>query len=120
MASRTTKTAKKSPRAKQAASKAQAAAKPKSFRQALETSHEYALAGLGMVSRMNKDRAARMAEFVAEGKKVESQLQERLEEYKAKVQSKVDVKKLTLPKFKLQMPRFDAAKLKRFGLAARQ
>ena len=73
MASRTTKTAKKSPRAKQAASKAQAAAaKPKSFRQALETSHEYALAGLGMVSRMNKDRAARMAEFVAEGKKVEA------------------------------------------------
>jgi len=116
----------KSARGKRAVAKAHAAppaiaAMPKAMQQAVAASHEYALAGLGMVSRMRKEREARMAELVAEGKRVESKIQQAFAEYKDTVRSKIDAKKFSLPKLNLSLPRFDSAKLRRFGaLAARQ
>jgi len=87
----------------------------KPVQQAFAASHDYALAGLGLVSRLRKEREARMAELVAEGKRVESKIQQALEGYKDTVRSRIDAGKATLPKLRLAMPRLDLGKLRRLG-----
>lgn len=80
--------------------------------EAREASHEFALAGLGMISHVQKARAARMAAFVKEGKLVEPKLRKAVEQWKSKLQSRVDTK-FELPKLKFTPPRFDGAALRR-------
>jgi len=121
---KTAQTAARSKSARGARARAQVRAEPaalarlpKPVREALaearEASHEFALASLGMVSKLRKQREARMAEMVAEGRRVEPKVKKAVEQWKETIQSKVDVKKLKLPKMKLSVPRFDAAELRR-------
>jgi hypothetical protein len=65
---------------------------------ARENSHEFALAGLGMFAQMKKEREARMAAFIEEGKRVEPKLRKAFEEWKTSIKP----------------PRIDAAAVRRF------
>ena len=76
--------------------------------EARESSHELALAGLGLVSTMHKQRETRMAQMVAEGRRVEPKVKKAVVEFKDKLQSRLDVKNLKLPKLN-----FDAAEIRR-------
>ncbi|MBP6105063.1 MAG: hypothetical protein V9E93_14655 [Steroidobacteraceae bacterium] len=95
---------------------------PKPIRGALaearESSHEFALAGLGFASQLRKQGEARMAEMVAEGRRVEPRIKQAIEKWKKTVQSRVGAGKLDLSKLKMQ--RLDLAEVRRrFGVSAR-
>lgn len=77
--------------------------------EARERSHEFTLASLGMVSQLRKQSEARMTEFVEEGRRVEPKIKKAVEQWKETLQSRVDLKKLKLPKLNLQALRFGAA-----------
>jgi len=86
--------------------------------EARETSHEFALAGLGFASQLRKQGEARMAEMVAEGRRVEPRIKQAIEKWKKTVQSRVGAGKLDLSKLKMQ--RLDLAEVRRrFGVSAR-
>lgn len=121
------------------ASKSRAAAKPHSasdvmarlpkpikdaIAEARETSREYALASLGLVSQIRKQRETRMAEMVAEGKRVEPKIKQAVEKWTETLKSKLDVKNLELPKLNAaevreRLEEFLAASRRRFDVSAR-
>lgn len=74
------------------------------FEDARERSHEFALAGLGMFSNARKQSEARMADWVAEGRRVEPKIKQAVEELKDKLQTQLD----KLPKLNLSALRSDA------------
>ncbi|MBP9593181.1 MAG: hypothetical protein KBE42_13990 [Steroidobacteraceae bacterium] len=76
----------------------------KAVEDARERSREFALAGLGAVSQVRKQSEARkaeiearVAEMIAEGRRVEPKVKKAVEEFKDTLQSRFDVKKLKLP-----------------------
>ncbi len=100
---------------------------------ARETSRENMLAGLGLIARIRQQRNERMAELVEEGKRFEPEVKQAIEDLKAKIQIKGELKeKLDLGRFKLDAKRFDRDAIKarlddgmttalhRIGLATRK
>lgn len=75
---------------------------------ARETSQEFALAGLGLAAQIHKQREQRMAQWVAEGKRVEPKVRKAVEDWKETVQSK-----LQASKSKLKIKPFDLAEIRR-------
>lgn len=72
-----------------------------------EKSHEFRLAGLGMLSNVRKQNEERMADWVMEGRRVEPMVRQAVEQWKETWQSRMDVSKFKLPK--LDLSRFRAA-----------
>lgn len=77
-----------------------------------ETSHEFALAGLGMISTTRKQSAARMAELVREGRRVEPKVRKAYAQWQARLRSPAGLK-LELPQLKKAMPSLDREEIRR-------
>jgi len=80
-----------------------------------ESSRESMLAGLGLIARVRQQRNERMAELVEEGKRFEPEVKQAIDNLKAKIQIKGELK----DKFDLSKLKFDAKKFDREALKAR-
>lgn len=93
-----------------------------------ETSRENMLLGLGALSKLRQQREDRMAELIAEGKRMEPKVKKALDDMKAKLQPKGGAKfdlgkfkmdKLDLGRFKLDRFKFDAKAFDRQAMRAK-